>query len=359
MNKALSFDDVLITPSFSFIESRKDVDTSQLFCGLNLKLPIISSNMDTVTEYRMAKAMGDYGAIGALHRFCSIEDNMKMFTNSSPHHPIVSIGIGNKELERAEALYSVGANIFLVDVAHGASDIVVKQVKQLRNLLHHSAKIIVGNFATAEGIKEFNYYYGGQVDAYKVGIGGGSACLTRVVTGCGLPTFASIMDCAQLGVDIIADGGIRNSGDVAKALAAGAKAVMLGGMLAGTSESPGEVYSSINELANYSYLPSQPEIKHYSSDIPYGKVFKKYRGSASQESYQVQGKVAQHRTAEGDSFLVDYVGNVENVLQNIEAGLRSSMTYVGANYLSEFREFAQFVEITNNGLKESKAHGKN
>lgn len=346
IERYLSFDDVLIKPQFSTIKSRKDVDLSVNFCDMNLKLGVISSNMDTVTGTEMAKAMIQNGGVGALHRFMSIEDNIKQFKSSG--NAIVSIGLGDKELERAEALYKAGAKVFLIDVAHGASMEVVNQTKRLSYIVGWDSKIIVGNFATGRTIKDFIYHVGSKhlVEAYKVGIGGGSACLTRVVTGCGIPTFGSVLDCASIGVNIIADGGMRNSGDIAKALAAGAKVVMLGGMLAGTDESPGDII----------YGPSLSTGEYSTSDmVPKGK---KYRGSASTESYEVQGKVAAHRSYEGDSFLVPYKGPVANVLQQIEGGLRSAMSYVNANTLDEFRENVEFIEVTHSGAAENSSHGK-
>lgn len=339
MKESLSFDDVLLTPKFSNVVSRKDVKISTTVANSFLPLPIISSNMDTVTNEVMAKAMSQNGGVGCLHRFQSVEDNIRQYINSQSY-PWVSIGLGDAELERAQALYSVGANVFVLDVAHGASMEVVKQTKKLKYNLHPSAKIIVGNFANAKSIEDFNFHLGETVNAYKVGIGGGSACLTRVVTGCGNSTFGSILDCASLGLDIIADGGIRNSGDFAKAIAAGAKAVMIGGLLAGTDEAPGEVIWD----RDGEYLLSTG--------------YKKYRGSASHESYEVQNKVAKHRAPEGDSFLVPYTGSVANVLQSLEAGLRSSMSYVGAETILEFQQLAEFIRITGGGIAEGKAHGK-
>lgn len=331
----LSFDDVLLIPQFSGVKSRKDVDLSQKIMGTKLSIPIISSNMDTITGSHMASAMYTYGGIGALHRFMSIEDNVKEYI-SGPSRTIVSIGLGKSELERAEALFKVGAVNFLIDVAHGASMEVVKQTLALRDIIGYINNITVGNFATSRSIKDFVYHLGSNaVDNWKVGIGGGSACLTRVVTGCGLPTFASVVDCASTGLPIIADGGCKNSGDIAKALAAGASAVMLGGMLAGTDETPGDMI--------------------YDNTVPQGK---KYRGSASTESYESQGKIASHRSYEGDSFIVPYKGPVKNVIEQISGGLRSALSYVGASNLTEFRERAEFAEITGAGISENGAHGK-
>lgn len=359
----LSFDDVLLTPKFSRVKSRADVDISVDFCGRKLGIGIISSNMDTVTEVAMAKAMHAGGAIGALHRFCSVQDNIRMFLESECQ-PIVSVGIGKAELERAEALASVGANIILVDVAHGAAMHVVEHVRELRKLVHHSTQIIVGNFADADGIDDFNYHLGGSVAAYKVGIGGGSACLTRVVTGSGLPSLASIIDCSRTGFPIIADGGIRNSGDFAKAIAAGATTVMMGRLFAGCEESPSEKVWKNHKgeiLPKHVVFPSKNVngklvlMENYPVDLP---AFKKYRGSASTESYQVQGKVAQHRSYEGDSYYIPYTGPVANVLQQFEGGLRSALSYSGAFNIAEFREKAEFVQVTPGGAKESGSHGR-
>lgn len=347
MNKMLSFDDVLIVPSFSHIRSRKDVSLFTYFCGMELDLPIISSNMDTVTHHTMAVAMAMNGGVGSLHRFETIEENVNTFKESVVYgstviKPIVSIGLGEKELQRAEALINAGAETILIDIAHGACMSLVEQVRDLREICSNNIKIIAGNFATGRSILDVKYYLGSncKVDAWKVGIGGGSACLTRVVTGCGLPTLASVMDCAQTNETIIADGGMKTSGDICKALAAGASMVMLGGMLAGTDEAPGAPVYQLDKTDN-------KIITH-----------KKYRGSASTESYEVQGKIASHRSYEGDSFLVPYKGSVKDVLQQIEGGLRSALSYVGATTLDEFRANSELVEITNNGTKENGSHGR-
>lgn len=356
MNNVLShvrcFDDVLLLPKFSYVKSRKDVSIRGGY--LNLDLPIISSNMDTVTESKMAHAMKNAGGVGCLHRFCSIEDNVKMFLNS-PAKTWVSVGLGKEELERAEALAYVGASTLVIDVAHGASQEVVNQyIEVVHNI--PTVDVIVGNFATGESIDLFfnKVSYWKKPKAYKVGIGGGSACLTRVVTGCGVPTLESVIDCAATGETIIADGGIRNSGDFAKAMAAGASAVMMGRLLAGCEESPGDIYChSGNEVAR--------KVNDWFVDAAgrgVNTIYKKYRGSASLESYQVQGKVATHRTAEGDSYLIPYTGTVKETLQPFEAGLRSALAYVGANNLKEFKELAEFITISNNGVKENGAHGK-
>lgn len=368
MREYVSFDDVLIIPRFTTVKSRKDVSLKNSFIGIENTLPIISSNMDSVTSDTMARAMKEHGAMAALHRFLPVADNVNMYL-MSPKDTIVSIGIGKNELERFEALYDAGARNILIDVAHGGSIDVVNQIKYVRELRPNGFKLIVGNFATKQVIEDTMYHCGGRLfDAAKVGIGGGSACLTRVVTGCGLPTLYSVMDCSYSSVPIIADGGCRNSGDICKALAAGASAVMLGGMLAGAEETPGTT-TYVNHFGKHlTKSECFPRKKmpdgSYVVDETYNplddgfKILKSYRGSASEESYRVQGKVADWRSPEGDSFLVPYSGPVVNTLRQIEGGLRSSMSYVNAHTLDEYRRNAQFARVTQSGYLESKAHGR-
>ena len=344
-----TFDDMLIKVKFSEIRSRKDVSLNQYFANKDYKLPIISSNMDTVTNSVMANAMREHGAAACLHRFNSIEDNVKEF-KASHHGTMVSVGIGDKELERAKALYDAGADTFIIDVAHGANIVVVEQYNKLVNLVGTNACIIVGNFANKESINEFKYRANLEPYAYKVGIGGGSACTTRVKTGAGMPQLSSIIDCYDNGKNfVISDGGHKTSGDIAKALGAGASMVMLGGMLAGTDESSGE---AVFEYSSANFGSGKTEIYRTITH-------KKYRGSASQESYEVQGKDgASWRTAEGEAFYVQYKGPVKNVLQEIEGGVKSSLSYVGAKNLKEFVEKCEFEQITGTAVKEGIAHGK-
>lgn len=360
INELLTFDDVLIAPNFSFIESRKDVSLATSIRSLEFHLPVIAANMDTITDQVMARAMLSSGAQACLHRFSSVEDNVNTFRLSfgnptNEERPMVSIGLGTLELDRAKALFDAGAHTFVIDVAHGAQISVVNQTKALRELLGPYANIIVGNFATANSVKDFLLLSGSIVDAFKVGIGPGSACTTRVKTGVGYPQLSAVMEISKFlspwGVATIADGGMKTPGDIAKALAAGARAVMVGGMLAGTDETPGEIVGR-----NGGGSVSQELAKR--GAFARSEYAKKYRGSASKESYQLQGKNDTHRTSEGESFLVPYRGPVKDILQDIEGGLRSAFSYVGASNLDEFRNKVEFVKISNNTLKENGAHGK-
>lgn len=331
----ITFDDVLIKPKFSNITSRKDVSLTTTIGNLSLDIPIVSANMDTVTNEDLAKKLYESGGISILHRFSSIEKNVKLFKSLKNQNvkSIVSIGLNDYELERAEALIESGANILCIDVAHGAQMSVVEQYNRIMNKYKSNVDIIVGNFATGDTVKEFKDLCVSEPLAFKVGIGGGSACLTRVQTGCGVPQLSAIFDCVKSNPtsNIISDGGHKKPGDIAKALAAGAKMVMLGYMLAGTDEAPGEI---IND--NY----------------------KKYRGSASQEAYNDQGKIADWRTFEGDSFLIPYKGPLNKVLQDITGGIRSSLSYVGARNLEEFREKVEFIRVSNSTFMENTSHGK-
>lgn len=339
MNKFVgySFDDVLIVPTFSDIVSREQISTKTslgYYKEVHLDVPIISANMDTITGSEMVNAMSESGAIGALHRFCSIDENVGMFKQNK--NCFVSFGTSPTEIDRATALYEEGADKFILDIAHGASVSAVTAYNAFRKRTNNNRNIhiMVGNFATANSIKKFVSFTDMKPDSFKVGIGGGSMCTTRIVTGVGVPTLGSVLDCMNTGYHIIADGGIRNSGDVAKCLAAGAKAVMIGGMLSGTDETPGTV-----ELYN---------------DVPH----KTYRGSASKESYDAQGKVAKHRTPEGVSTYVRCKGSAKDVIQSIQAGVSSCLSYINAKNLSEISSKAEFLEITSAAMRESHAHGK-
>lgn len=352
MNRYLTFDDVLIRPQFSDINSRSEVDLTVEIPGYDKFFPVISANMDTVTGEDMAATMFDYCGLGALHRFWSIEDNCKAIKNllGQGRNAFCSFGLGDTELNRFSRLYSAGARLFILDVAHAAQQQVVDQYRKAKEFKY--AFIVVGNFASGESLYAFARKLGYWPDGIKIGIGPGSACTTRLKTGIGIPQFSAIREIMNfvrynsIGGKppfVIADGGMRTPGDIAKALGAGADMVMLGGMLAGTDETPGEVIHSIQDWANY-------QQKAYS--------FKQYRGSASKESYDDQGKDTSWRTAEGESFTVPYKGPVADVLADIEGGLRSAFTYVGARSLKEFHEKVEFIEISSAGYIEGTPHGK-
>lgn len=353
----LCFDDVLLEPVFSNVRTRQDVDLVTDFLGLKLSIPVINSNMDTVASPKLSKVLVEYGTVGSIHRFCSIEDNVLEFVKSTvgDRKPIVSVGIGDNEFQRASALYNNGAEIILLDVAHAANIAIVEMYNRLSKAI--PVKYIVGNFGTGLEIEEFLKRVDRIPEAVCVGIGGGSMCLTRVVTGIGIPTLASIIDCAPIcekyDIKMMVNGGIRNSGDIVKALAAGADLIMLGSMFAGTDEALGKPCLIRNK---------NPNVYNVSSALC-GQTYcqgshKEYRGSASLSSYEDQGKVASWRSPEGDSTWVPLKGPAVNVLNQINGGIRSACSYLNAFNISELRAHAKFRYVTSNTVIENKAHGK-
>ena len=375
MKTALSFDDVLLVPKMSRIQSRSEVslcsclreeyheeDTDKKLPHVAFSLPIISSPMDTVTGRDMAIAMSDAGGLGVVHRYCSIEEQVEMVkpkeleegffrslskgmvpsgklnpehpwlsaTKYDIKHPAAAIGVTGDYMERAQELVSNGCGILCVDVAHGHHISVKKAIKALKKKFDDRVILIAGNVATAGGYEALSRW---GADAVRIGIGGGSICSTRIQTGHGVPTLQSIMDCVDSEGDayIIADGGIRNSGDIVKALAAGADFVMLGSLLAGTDESPGQVFSSSE-----------------------GKKYKVYRGMASVEA-QVAWR-GEARSLEGVSTTIPYKGSVKKVLADLEQNIRSGLSYSGAFDLEELYQNSKFIKQTNAGMRESSTH---
>ena len=329
--QAITFDDVLLIPSYNHHESRRivDIGVTDRQGLLTLELPVMSSNMDTVTESGMANFMHSKGGIGVLHRFLRVEDNIKEF-KACLGQAFVSVGCSTAELERAEALRDAGADFFCVDVAHAHAKYVGKTLKNLRQLLG-SRCIMAGNVATYAGA---DYLASCGADIIKAGIGGGSVCSTRIKTGFGVPMLTCIQDCARTDRSIVADGGLRTSGDIVKALAFGADFVMIGGMLAGTAPTPGEVVKNDK-----------------------GQPVKRYRGMASREAQEdFLGQMHEWKTAEGVSTDVPYSEQQDAIIADIVGGLRSGLTYAGADTISELQRKLNFVLVTPAGRVESLPH---
>ena len=335
---AYSFDDVLLVPQHSEIASRKDVDLSTQLGSLNLTLPLLSANMDSVTEFNMSFAMGKAGGAGVLHRFASVDEQVswvrQCISNCVPS--IISVGVNIEEARKilgkvyaADIINTLDA--VCVDVAHGDHYRVVAIIKNIRNRYPH-LDIIAGNVATKAGA--YCLVEAGA-NIIKVGIGPGSVCSTRIVTGHGMPQLSAIIEISECikprGAYVIADGGIRYPGDIVKALAAGADAVMLGSLLAGTDEAAGERI------------------------VEHGMAYKTFRGMASRD-IQIQKRAGQTLRVEGVTAKVPYRGPVSDTLDNLEAGIRSGFSYSGANNLAELRDVAEFVVVTGNTLKESHPH---
>lgn len=331
----LTFDDVLLEPQYSEISSRADVDLSTSLGPLNLKLPIISANMDTVTEFDMAYAMSKAGGLGILHRFASSQTVQEWIDscNQSDIYTVVSKGISERDF--SEIVYGTpdAWDAICIDIAHADNENVLNFIKRIRSQVGDELYIIAGNVATPNGaVRLIN----AGANCIKIGIGPGSLCSTRLVTGHGVPQLTAIQNISNRirsdypHISIIADGGIKNSGDIVKALAAGADAVMLGSLLAGTEEAPGRII------------------------VENGLAYKEYRGMASYNAQKAIGK--DKPRVEGISTKVPYKGPVVHILDDLEAGIRSGLSYSGAYNLQELRQNAKFIKVSSNSLVENSTH---
>ena len=335
IKETLSFDDVLLVPGYSDIESRSQVDIgNNLDDNIRLSLPVISSPMDTVTEDHMCDAMVQAGGMGIIHRYNTIEEQAgiaKRVFIYNPGAPVgAAIGMTGDYMERAQALCDAGVGVLCIDVAHGHHSMMKKCLTSLKQHFGDTIHIMAGNVATLEG---FDALASWGANSIRVGIGGGSICSTRLVTGHGVPTFQSILDVSRTTYDskIIADGGIKTTGDMVKAFAAGADFVIVGSMLAGTKETPGEVLSSSN-----------------------GKKYKVYRGMASSNAQRNwRGKSS---TPEGISTTVSYKGRVGHILEDFAGGIRSGLSYTGVRSLEGLRSKSNFIRQSNAGQIESNTH---
>lgn len=336
LTRGLTFDDVVLVPGYNGIKSRNLVTTSVKIADRVFEIPIVSANMDTVTGVEMAKLMASQGGLALLHRFVSIEENVEMYQKANkPKHVGFSIGVGSDGMARAEALIDAGAEIVCVDVAHGHSKEVNRTIRNLREKWGQNILIIAGNVATYAGA---DYLAAAGADVIKVGIGSGSVCTTRMKAGYGVPQLTAIFECSKVDRSIIADGGIRYPADAVKALAAGADLVMLGGMLSGTDEAPGEIVERQGEDGQT-------------------RKYKKFRGMASKEAQEdFMGQMQDWKTAEGVAVEVPFKGSAKAVLQDIMGGIRSGMTYCGAGEIRELKRKAQFMEITQAGRVEGTPH---
>jgi IMP dehydrogenase len=348
----LTFDDVLLVPKFTDIISRLDPDISSSVAGCDLSVPIISSPMDTVTESSMAISIGKSGGMGIIHRFMSIEDHISQISDvlSYKHRndydeeiPVVlTVGNGSDAISRLKRIweeFGTGIDCVLIDVANGYSSSTRDMIDRVKNFTNNEARVIAGNVADGDG---YSYLADSGADAVRVGIGGGSICKTKIMTGFGLPTLTSVASCqiARLSnpnynnVSIIADGGIRYPGDFVKSIAAGADAVMAGGIFAGTNETPGDIVTT-NGIRK-----------------------KAYYGMASKELQdKKRGGIKRGTCSEGVSTMVILKGPSSDVMEEFSGGLRSAMTYAGSMDISSLRENADFIKITSAGLSEAHAYG--
>lgn len=334
MKEALTYDDVLLLPQYSDIRSRSEVSVgTDLGNGLKLSLPIISSPMDTISEDLMARSMSAAGGCSIVHRYNTPEEQAELVGHArvkGAENIGFAVGVGDDLLHRVSENLLAGATFVCIDVAHGHHIMMKHAIRAIRAAVGDDLHIMAGNVATLEGINDLADWGANSV---RCNIGGGSICSTRVQTGHGHPGLQTIIDCSHTDRDvaIIADGGIRNSGDIVKALAAGADAVMLGSLLSGTKETPGEVYTRQD-----------------------GTKYKTYRGMASKEA-QADWR-GRYSSFEGISATVPYRGKVHNVLTDLEQGIRSGLSYSGCRSILELQARHKFVRQTTAGLGESKTH---
>jgi len=351
---ALTYDDIQLVPALSTVASRQKIKLRTLVSRrYGILNPFVASPMDTVCEEEMAFKMFLMGGVGCIHRFMSVEDQIKIVRSLNgriygdgfggpyedwgimlddwhseiPHIPIMAaIGVMTSDVERAKKLVEAGSNIILIDVAHGHHQNVIDMIKILKEALPQHVDIIAGNIATAQAAIDLEE---AGADGLRVGIGGGSLCTTRVKTGFGIPNVTSIMEIEAVAkTPIMADGGIRSSGDIAKALAVGASSVMLGSLLSGTDEAPGQIIEKPNGL------------------------YKRYRGAASLETKTFHGQA--QRNVEGESTVVPYKGGVKFILNGLIDGVKSALSYAGSESLKTYNP--AFVQVTNAGAAEAKPH---
>ncbi len=343
MREALTFDDVLLKPQYSEVLPQETCLSSSVSKSLPLSIPILSAAMDSITEFSMARGMAVAGGLGVVHKNLTVNEQVsvvKQIKSQDASFAVgCAVGIGQQGWERADMLVEAGVDALVVDTAHGHSRLVLDTAEYLKKN-YPEVTLIVGNIVSREAalcLAEIG------VDAVKVGIGPGSICTTRIVSGVGVPQLTAIMDVVEAlrgsSVRIIADGGMRYSGDIVKALAAGAHCVMLGSMLAGTNETPGDIVHV------------------------HGQAYKMYRGMGSQGAMEkgsaeryFQECNAKKFVPEGVEGLVPYKGSLDDVLYQILGGLRSGMGYLGARNLEELQKNAVFVRITHSGKTESHIH---
>ena len=340
---SLTFDDVTLIPQYSSVLPSETITYTKLAHNLDLQIPLMSSAMDTVTESKMAIALSKSGGIGIIHRNLSIEKQVREVKKVKKNNFLVgaAIGVNSKDIERADELSKAKVDIIVIDTAHGHTQKVLYMIKKIKKKLKKCV-LCAGNIATGKAAK---FLADSGVDIVKVGIGPGSICTTRLVTGIGVPQLSAVLQVKKAlknyKTRIISDGGIKFSGDIAKAIAAGADAVMIGSLFSGTTESPGKIF------------------KHK------GKLFKNFRGMGSvgamsigsaDRYYQKKFKNISKYVPEGVEGIVKFKGPVNKIIYNLVGGLKSSMGYLGAKTIKDLQKNGEFVKITKAGFYESMVH---
>jgi IMP dehydrogenase len=347
MDISFCYDDILLVPANeSKVQSRYSVDLSMKIGSMKnpdgiieLKLPIIASPMDTVCEWQMASILSKYGGLGIIHRFMDISSRIEHLKKVEG---IKGVAISLLEAQDKDTIFKLldtGVRVLCIDTANGHASRAIDAVETLRNIVNDDIHIMCGNVATHKGYSSLVL---AGADSVRVGIGGGSACTTRIVSGHGIPTLSSIYDCKERNVEffkdevtgIIADGGIRSTGDMVKSFAFGSSAIMLGSLLSGYDESPGDIIDGVSETP-----------------------VKQFRGMASREAQEDWlGGVS---VSEGISTIVPYKGKVEDFIKSIIGGIGSGCSYSGVQNLSDIYQYAQYVVVSNSSINESMPHAKN
>ena len=331
MREYLTYDDVQILPKYSEVTHRANCSIStHVTKNWELRIPIVSSPMDTVTECVMAQEMNELGGLGIIHRFMGIHEQADHVGRVTLGPSSAAIGITGDFVERAQELVQSGCKILCMDVAHGHHKLVGDAIEEIKNDISE-IEVVAGSVATGDGAK---FLCEKGADALRVGIGNGSLCETRIRTGVGLPQVTALLDVCSTAdnynVPVIADGGIRNVGDVCKGLGCGADTIMVGSLLSGTKESPGTIEKK--------------------GQWPNEQLHKKYRGSASRDSK------GNDKNVEGNHKVIPYKGKVKRILKDIQEGIRSAFSYVGANDISEFHSKVELIQVTRAGNIEGKPH---
>lgn len=359
-NKVYTFDDIALVPQYNNISSRLSTNLeTNLTRNVVMSNPLIPANMDTVISFELAQKVIENGGIPIFHRFCTVEEQLK-FCKTFKDKCFVSCGVSDDEYNKLEELFNNGALGVCIDIAHGHSQVIIDLISKIKKNFPYK-QVIAGNICTEDGYMDL---VNAGADAVKVGVGPGAACTTRMVTGFGVPQFSAIYNIAKkrsefikhMQVPIIADGGIRNSRDVALALAAGANSVMIGNLFSKTLESGSKKYYK-NENNDLIELSNILEIYEKFNDG--NDVMSHYRGQAS-KNFQNEyfGKVKKGTVAEGIDFYTKCSGPVQDLYQEINGGLRSALTYAGAKNIFYFQKNANFVEVTTNYMGESRPREK-
>lgn len=362
--QALTFDDVLLLPGLSDF-SRGDIDLStSLTRSILLHSPFVSSPMDTVTESELAIALAELGSIGIIHRNLTVPDQADHVAKVKGKNLLVgaAVGASNGFEERVEALVKAGVDVVVIDSAHGYSDQVIGALKYIKSHFP-SLQVIAGSIATFDGARAL---IEAGADGLRVGMGPGAICTTRVISGMGVPQITALMETVRAvkpyGIPVIADGGIKYSGDMVKALATGASTVMMGSFFASALESPGKVHTLSREQVPHRFQSI------FKQDVQEYK-FKEYRGMGSIGAMKQGAKIKSEDEFHGKSYYKDRVlvaegveglvpvkGTVRELVEQSIGGIKSGMYYVGAKTIPELWEKAQFIQITQASLTESHPH---